>query len=917
MKDNARRNNALLTAVLIVSPVLALAQSVDVILKGVVKDASGAVLPGVIITATNKNTNLTRSIVSDRTGHYTLPPIPAGTYDVSAELTGFSNEVRRNQVFHVGTEISIDFTLRAAASETIVVTAAAPILETTKNTLSRLVQKDEIDTLPVITRSFNNLAILSPGVSNTGVFGGVDISGSRDFQNGLNVDGLSAKRNIVGDQRINFSQDWIQEFQVLTNQFPSEFGMASGGVLNVITRSGTNQLSGRAYGFMRKDAWDAKPEFATRRPPLDEKRFGVTLGGPFVRDRMFFFTGYEDLNNKSSNIVTSAFPSANGTFPFKNSDKLFLLKLDFRPTSSSTIETRYNREDQDISGNAIGGIFTEEHGRFSKNRNYDILGNWTQIITPALFNEARAAFDSTDPKGGCNYATRNPIGTWFERSYPSGRFGCPVNFGEILEQQIQLLDNLSWTRGRHDIKGGIQALRTRLDLNFHNFRDGQYIFGSNVAFDPNNPASFPIGFQIIQGPTTANIWSWAYGTFIQDSWRMSEVFTLNLGLRYDLDKAFSALNPRVRLDKALHTIHDDTNNIAPRVGFAWTPLKDNKRTLIRGGAGLYYDQNHTNLSGILLLNNILVDKIIAIFANSPILNPFWPDVTKARQLLADALARNTIPDVSGIPGFVGGTNDLDQNLRIPATAQVTLGVAREFTGKLSASADLVYAHGFDQLIYKEVNVDRDAAVNQHKVVRINPNYSGIGQATNGGKFNYRAVQLQANYRPSSRHLLKLAYTWAKNESNTVLQVLTGGFVTNPFDLEQDKGPTDNDVRHTLSLNGSTVLPFGFEFSGIAYYRSAPPYSAFTPRLLGPGPFSLRAEPRNHRRGDDFFSLDARLGKSFGLGGRASATVFVEGFNLTNSTNFGGYIGNIDVPQFGQPTTAFPKRRTQVGLRVDF
>ncbi|MFN2385902.1 MAG: carboxypeptidase regulatory-like domain-containing protein [Thermoanaerobaculia bacterium] len=249
-------------------------------MKGIVTDESGGALPGVTVTATGTTTNLTRATTSDRAGYYSLPPIPAGAYDVSAALAGFSTQVRRGQTFYVGTSINLDFTLKIGpTAETIEVTAEAPILETTKNTLSRLVEKEEIDTLPVVTRNFNDLAALSPGVTRTGVFGGVDISGSRDFQNAYNVDGVSAETHIIGSQRINYSQDWILEFQVLTNQYAAEYGQASGGVLNAITRSGINQWSGRVYGFRRNDSWDSTPEFATRKPPLDEHRLGATLGG--------------------------------------------------------------------------------------------------------------------------------------------------------------------------------------------------------------------------------------------------------------------------------------------------------------------------------------------------------------------------------------------------------------------------------------------------------------------------------------------------------------------------------------------------------------------------------------------------------------------------------------------------------------
>jgi hypothetical protein len=160
-------------------------------------------------------------------------------------------------------------------------------LEPSNNTLTRTVQTAEIDALPVINRNFNDLAALAPGVTKTGVYGGVDIGGSRDFQNTYHVDGVSAERQQVGDQRMPYAQDWIQEFQILTGQFNAEFGGASGGVLNVITRSGASQTAARLYGFFRNDAWDATPALVTRKPPLDEHRTGLTVGGPVLRDRAF------------------------------------------------------------------------------------------------------------------------------------------------------------------------------------------------------------------------------------------------------------------------------------------------------------------------------------------------------------------------------------------------------------------------------------------------------------------------------------------------------------------------------------------------------------------------------------------------------------------------------------------------------
>lgn len=887
------------------------AQSLDVVVMGRLSDESGGALPGATIAATHQATGVSRTAVSDATGRYLLLNLPAGTYTVRAELDGFTPSAREAQTLYVGTTVTVDFELKlAGVVEHVTVGGTLPLLETSKSTLTRIVQTAEIDTLPVINRNFNDLAALAPGVTKTGVYGGVDISGSRDFQNAFQVDGMSAERQQLGDQRVPYAQDWIQEFQVLTSQASAEFGGASGGVLNVITRSGGNQVGGRLYGFFRNDAWDATPALVARKPPLSEHRLGATVGGPIVRDRVFYFGGIERFDNASSNVVSSSFPSANGTFPSTDQQTLALAKLDAVLSSRHQLRLRYNGQREQTTGATIGGISTQEHGRFSDIRANDTVGNWTWVVSPTALNELRAAWSTVAPHGGCNFADAHPIGTWFERSYPGAQFGCPVNVGTIGEDQFQLVENVSWTRGRHMLKLGTQISRIRSFGDFRNFRDGRYSFERDQPFSLSDPGSYPFSFVVIQGPTSWNVPSWSGGLFVQDQWRVTDDLTLNAGLRYDVDGSLSALNRLVRVDKGLHTIDKDLNNVAPRLGVAWTPFHDDKRTVIRGGAGLFYDQNHNNVATTVLLNNILVDRIVSVNANSPLLNPFWPDIATAKRLLAEALARNEIPDLSAFGSAAGSTNDVDQRLQIPGTRQFSGGIEHAFGRWVNASADVVDAHGFDLYIIRNVNIDAGT------FQRVNPNYSAINAFGNGGWNDYRALQLQVNLVPTADRLLKIAYTLARNRNNTN-STLSAGAATNPFDFSEDEGPADNDVRHSLAINGSSALPLGVQLSGLLMVRSALPFSATTsaPRPDGK-PFAWRPEPRNERRGDGALSLDLRLSKTVKVG-RLAASAFLEVFNLTNEVNYDGFIGTVTSSLFGQPTTAGPKRRMQLGFRVDF
>ena len=888
------------------------AQSLDAVLMGTLSDESAAGLPGATVTVTRDSTGVTRSAVADEAGRYVFLNLPAGTYTVRAELDGFAPTTRRAQPLYVGTTATLDFALPlASVAEHITVRGALPLLETTKNSLSRIVQTDEIDALPVISRNFNDLAALAPGVTKTGLYGGVDISGGRDFQNAYQLDGVSAERQHLGDQRIAYAQDWVQEFQVLTGQYNVEFGQAAGGVLNAITRSGGNQFTGRAYGFFREEAWDAKPAFASRKPPLDEYRVGATVGGPIVKNRIFYFGGVERFDNRSSSVVNSTFASANGTFPSTDERTLTLAKIEMFAHPAHTLRLRHNGYRQQTTGASVGGISTEEHGRFSKVQASELVAGWTWVMSPSSLNEARIAWGATTPQGGCNFALRNPPGTWFERAYPGAQFGCPVNFGTSAERQLQLIDNLFWTHGRHDVKLGIQTAWTTSIGDFRNFRDGRYAFDRDLPFDPGDAETYPFSFVMIEGPTTWDLSAWSAGIFVQDNWRITDDFALNVGVRYDVDGSLTALNPVVRLDKGLHTIRADVNNLAPRVGLAWTPLPNDKRTLLRGGGGLYYDQNHNNVATVLLLNNILVDRIVSLNANSPLLNPFWPDIQRAKSFLAAALADNRVPDVSMLGPVISTTNDVDENLQIPVATQISGGLAREFHRSVNASIDVVYTRGADLYVIRNVNLD---PVTLHAR---NPNYTSINSFGSGGTSRYTGLHLQANVIPNAKHFLKLAYTLSLNRSNTNT-TLSGGSATNPFDYSEDEGPSDNDVRHNLTVNGSATLPFDIQLSGIASYRGALPFSATTtaPRPDGQ-PFGFRPEPRNARRGDSAVSIDVRIGKVFRLGAAGSLVTFVEVFNLTNHVNYDQYIGTVTSSRFGQPTTAGPPRRTQLGIRFDF
>jgi hypothetical protein len=904
------RVRAAIVLATLLAPHTATAQTVDVTVRGAVVDETRAAIPGATVSVTNTATGLSRQSVTDAEGRYTVGNVPAGTYDVRAELTGFASEVHRQQELHVGTTITFDFTLHVATiRETVEVTGQAPTIETTKNTLSRVVQPKELDALPVLTRSFSELASLAPGVVRTSA--GIEVTGSRDFQNGIRLDGISAARNQLGSQRIQYAQDWIQEFQVMTNQVAAEFGGASGGMLNAITRSGTNQYTGRAYGFFRQGKWDATPAFATSKPPLDQERFGVLSGGPIRKNRLFYFGGVERFNNNATVFVTSAFPPANGGFPAATTQTIGMAKADYQINNANRLRARFNIQRQLNTNNGVGGTSTLEHGTETNNPGTDTVGEWTSTLAPNLLNEARAAYTTFSTTTTCNYSTINPPGTWFERNYPGGSFGCTQLLGQLVENQFSANDTLAMVYGGHQLKVGVQWFGVRRMSTSRQTRDGQYRFDRDILFDINNPNSYPSAFNVLAGPVGFSLFGTSWGTFVQDSWTVTNNLTLNAGLRYDLDGQLDTLNQFLENGKGLHPLAKDTNNVSPRAGIAWTPFNDGKRTLLRGGGGIYYDQEHVNMVGLMMSTLIQVDRSYRIDANVSSFNPFWPDIARARALLAAAYARNTIPDLAALPTQIATVTDVAPNAQTPNTAQVTGGVAHDFRHGFTASADVVYARGRDQYLQRDVNLD------PVRYTRINPTYGAINQFTNEGWFRSKALLMAAGWVPNSRQTIRLAYTLGKNVSNTATN-LQGGTATNPLDLAVDEGPANNDLRHVANLSGTAAIPYGIQLAMITSYRSPFPYSATT-TLPNPSgvPVGWRPEPRNARRGDSFLSVDARLSKVLPFNQRAAVTGFVELFNLTNHLNYTSYVGAVTSSLFGQPTAADAKRRLQLGFRVDF
>jgi outer membrane receptor protein involved in Fe transport len=948
----------------------ALAQTALGTLRGVVLDEQGGALPGVAVTVRQVETNTAQTTISGAEGQYFLPNLRPGKYEVASDLSGFAPN-RQELELRVGQDLTVNVTMKVAGVAEAIEVVARSVAVETQSTLSTVITNKQIDDLPTVARNFSALATLAPGTTTsnatgTGAGTGVSISGQRPFTNGIVVDGASNQMQFYGRQANDFPQDWIQEFQVLTNAFTAEYGQAAGGVLNVITRSGTNTTTGRAYGFFRDAKFDSppfagrydannNPVFLEETPPFDQQRFGGFLGGPLRTDRLFYFAGVERVRLNSSDVlgISNYWRQfvTDTIIPTGQRSTVGLIKVDMNINDKNRSYFRYTntrKRDLNVAGTspgAPGPLNTLENRQTFGGPLWNVLGNWTTTLSNSAFNELRATYGINKPWILSNLADKtggaallelagyddvrgNTTGRFASLSYPGATFGATSFTGLEGEGNLFIVDNFAMIAGRHQFKLGAQVTRSKMYMDVEASHKGRWTFTADRVFDINDPASYPASFSGNIGSGEAYPVAWNPSFYIQDTWQATGNLTFNLGLRYDLDNTPTSVNPYIdpynerivaRLGGAppLRKSVADKNNLAPRLGVVWVPTADRRMTL-RGSFGFYYDQNHWNFTDIYLNETLLALRRITLNANTQAQNPFWTPGNTAVGIAAMRafLARNfpAYPDMSGLPFQQETILGVSPDYQIPYTVNSSFGMTREFGNALNVRVDYVHARTYDPSIGPDTNWVQNS---DGTFSRRDPRYGNITLVGNGGFIRYNGLETRVELRPSATARAGLSYTLSKTTSNMSTGLSTGG-VTHPFNLDEDLGPDDNDRRHNLVIDGSYLVPrVDVQAAGIVTYRSALPYSVSTSFQLDADPFSDRPEPRNSRRGDREKNVDLRVSKIFRFGVRYAATAFWEMFNVFNTDNYLRFQGSLQSSSFGLALTEAPKRRQQLGFRFDF
>jgi hypothetical protein len=955
---------ALLLLVCLLLPISMLAQSSTGSISGTVVDDSKAALPGVTITAENAATGSTRNVVTNEAGHYQIGLLSPGRYSVTATLDGFQ-PLRRDVVVNIGTDHTLDLTLRVGVAETVTVTASAPLIETERTQVSSVVNETAIENLPANGRNFIDFVLTTPGVVKDVRQGDISFAGQRGTLNSLVIDGANNDNTFFGQSLgrtgsgrapYQFSQDAVQEFQVNTNAYSAEYGRAGGAVINVVTKSGGNDLTGSLFYFLRDKDYNANDYINVlnnrAKSPYHFDQYGGSAGGPIVHDRHFFFVNYDAQRNSIPNLVVlgapaGGFPTDAGTVAglaklaplaesySRNQDQdVYLIKTDHEIGTSSHLTLRYNRQVFVGKNFESGGITNSvEHTGNSNVTTDTYSASFASTVSSALLNEARFQYAKDQEPGLANSALPEAVirqgGTTvltIGRNFFSPR--------ETTIKRYQIADTATLLRGAHTFKGGFDYNHDDI-LNFFpgNF-SGSYQFDTIADFNAGKPSRF---LQAFAGPgttgATTNPDIAETGLFIQDEWRVRPSLTLNAGLRYDVQTIAqpSVKNPDAQLLAAgidTSVIPEDKNNIAPRVGLAWTPTSDG-RTILRAGYGIFYGRTPAIMIGTAHSNNgINVQTITFTGAGIPTYPNIYP----------------SLPTGVSIPKPT--IFAFDPDFQNPEVHQASLGAERALTSDISLGVTYQHVQGNNLQRSIDYNVGPSTIVQSGGVSirrytdRPLANFQRVILFQSSADSRYNGFTLDLNKRFSHHWQARLAYTYSKVEDNKpdATAVVPGGsddakFIQDPLDIDGDWAVGDNDVPHRVVLSGvwdldgytqastgwQKWLLGGWALSGIASYQSGQPFTfVATSDLNNDGNTRNDRAPgfaRNSFRLPNIISVDPRLTKTIPLAGAVHVQLIAEAFNVFNRSNV-NLVRNT-ASGFGTPTASAGPRIVQLAGKITF
>jgi len=942
------------------------------IVAGTIRDAQGGVLPGVTVTLRNAESGVLRSAVTEGDGSYRLPGLPPGRYDLMAELAGFANAEVRDLTITIGLELRRDLTMALQTlQETVSVTAEAPVVETTQTEVAAVVTQEQIEQLPVANRMPISLALLLPGTSMNNLAGRrptatIGAGGGNGGQMNLYyADGGMNTSNNSGQQHLEVPQAAIREFKVNISQSSAEFN-AIGGVVQVVSKSGTNQIHGEVFEFFRDKSLNAFDRLEkelhdrTGEPKPDYRRHsaGGALGGPILRDRLHFFASFERSKEDERAIVETGQPqfysALEGAFPRSYMRRAWLARVDWQVSQQQQLFWRYVTDLEHVVCEDCGGSNAANVGSNVWSPRDSNLVAHTWVIGSRMLNEVRVQLppshlDNRNAPPGVPFwdpARKGEFPPERFASYPPAIFQFPsLTWGSNAlsmnwTDRQEYRNDFSWTMGGHSLKFGGAYVRL-YSPEEQGVNLGTWVFDRDQFFD-GTPAAManlrnPIQFTQTFPPLPRNLENNWFQGYVADQWRVRSNLTVDLGLRYDNQyRSFNnhiSLAGRERLAQLISPdSRGDNDNIAPRLGVAWD-VNGNGRSVVRAAYGWYYQY---------VMQNQLRPELTALLQSSVnIPRPSYPNPY-------GALSPQAFVTVSAAPNVSIVSDDLEN-----AQAKGgTIGFSHELRPNLAVHVDGIFTD-VDKT-FRPANINTP-----DPVTRVRP-IAGWGHITELGSIgfhDYRAMYVRLDKRFADRHQYMLSYTLAKEENSGPTGV-AGAVLADFYNPDLDIGPGNGDRRHGFVASGSIVLPYDLNLGGVWTLRSTMPLSARAGRDLNAdgvtGTDYVPGTRRNQgNRGDndaflaavnawraqngrapiaasqiatnDYNRFDVRVSKALTLGARRVEFI-AQVFNLFGRDNWGvGLTGATQSPYqenalsdaFGRILAVQPRQQAELAVRFTF
>jgi hypothetical protein len=956
-------------------PARAQSQAVNGTIEGTIKDASGALLPGVTVTVRNTDTGAERVVVTDANGLYRAPLLPLGTYTVSAELSGFKKHEQTKIPITAGASAVINIAMEiGGVSEVVSAQADAAVVDLGKIDVGRNLNEREIHNLPLVSRNPYNFALLQPGVSGleNSEFGVPRFSANGSLLRiNYQMDGnTNTQKDRAGLRLMPMSEVAIGEVKVTTSGYAPEFGQTMGLVYNAITPSGTNKLRGDVSYRFRRTPFAAYPFFTTITPRTSENKpkdvvntVTASAGGPIVQDRMHYYAGFErtyrDMTNTFNltpeTVAAVGQPAQPNSVPAYQNVRFFLGKIDYQVAPGHRLTTRVNlfSNDNPYNGGA-GGTTTIERGFDFADKMSSTAAQFVSNWGSNRLNELRVQYARRHQSRTAHEGTPDGISVNITNAIS---FGHPTSDGEDFVQGItQVLDNFTIIRGRHSFKQG---------FDFQYVADDRavpltaiYTFPTVAAYQAaqsgTNPRSYTTFSQVIGDPNFSMA-SKLFSAFWQDDWRVKENLKLLYGFRYDA-YFYPAANADAPFSYS-QKFQDDTNNFGPRLGVAWT-LGEKKDQVVRASTGIMYDQ-----------------PLLAVYENSIQQNGLPARTTysvNATGIGAPAFP-NTLSNVPpGAPTPAQTIFAPDPDLKLAYNIQNSAQYDRGFGRAYHGSIGVVYNRGYNLPVITDINMINPTGLladgrgiystTVNAATRMDPRFNHINTVQSPGESTYKALLLTFGRRYSGGVQFDLNYTLGKGIDTAPLQGATLSVQgdqprSDPQNLERDKGPNALDTRH--SFNGSIVAMSKFNHGSnwvrqllsdnqvgvILQFNSGLPFTLTSNRDLNQDGNNAD-RPLNIGRNSYYlparYNVDARISRFIPLGGNRRVEILGEFKNIFNIVQTSSIRNGVNVDTAGNiisplvfgttpsgltslptdssdflPTNGYEQRKFQLGFKFSF